>query len=213
MFSCLWMSLLSEPLCGQRWEACMCNSHVHPPVSPFLSVPVENHGFTPMPLILVQRHRAHPSLVPLHICTFVCQRGEDCFRYSLSVFLIAQSPCMWPVSGPAGLPSLSLPRPMPGRRAAFRKGGRPQTLLADLSPSSHPSRSLSERTGFLPISLSPPPAPVPRMWWTLRSVKLNNNCLPHRERAFSFPDHFYVCGSHPGLLGRQGKSSVFRGKC
>ena len=99
---CLFSQSLSVDRSGKQACVCMCNSHVHPPVSPFLSVSIENHGFTPIPLILVQHHRAHPSLAPLHICTFVRQRGEDCFRYSLCfpncsvpLYMASLWPC-WP---------------------------------------------------------------------------------------------------------------------
>lgn len=152
--------------------------------------------------------------MPLHICTFVPDRKKPAsvipVYLSVTLYLADPRPC-WTVSLSPPRSALlmrgsapPMPPPTPGHPAAFP----PERKTPDLhpSPSSCPSCSLSDRTGFSPISSSPRAS---RAADTLVCVTGQPGSSP-LDRPFSFPEHFFFfChGSHPSPAGGQGKSGV-----
>lgn len=213
----------SQTLCLGRGGKHACvhvrNSHVQPRVSLFLPVPRRPRVHTDTS-DLAAAPPGHRSLVPLHVCTFVPRQEEAgvCYSCLLNCSVAPYLADPWPrwtasLSPPhsallmrGSAPPMS--PPMPGRLAAFPPGRKTPDLHP--SPSSRPSCSLSDRTGFSPISSSPRAS---CMADTLVCVTGQPGSSPLGE-AFQLPRLFFVCGIVLTLAPQVGRGSrAFWGRC
>ena len=140
---------------GRGRHVCMGNSHVQPRMSLFLPEPIEDVGShdtsdsAPAPA-------GHPSLLPLHVYTFVPQQEEagvchSCLVNCSVALYPPDRPLAWLDCVPLTAPRNALcmrgsapptPPSMLGHPAAFPLGRKTPDLHP--SPSSRPSSSLSE---------------------------------------------------------------------
>ena len=205
---------------GRGRHVCMGNSHVQPRMSLFLPEPIEDVGShdtsdsAPAPA-------GHPSLLPLHVYTFVPQQEEagvchSCLVNCSVALYPPDRPLAWLDCVPLTAPRNALcmrgsapptPPSMLGHPAAFPLGRKTPDLHP--SPSSRPSSSLSEEdwvfaSFFIPTCLVHGGHPGLCNWAT-RIFPVGRGLST--SQTFFFFGH----GSHPSPAGGQGKSG-FLGK-